>query len=61
MRPGIEPWSPEPLANTPAIMPMSWFCSCSVQKKKNAFKSIFQKISSYTKVKVSEEDLFLVQ
>ena len=33
------------------------FYSCSVLKKENAFKSIFQKISGYTKVKVSEEDL----
>ena len=35
------------------------FYSCSVLKK-NAFKSIFQKISGYTKVKVIEQDLYLV-
>ena len=34
--------------------------SCSVLKNKNAFKSIFQNIFSYTKVKVTEEDLYLV-
>ena len=34
--------------------------SCSVPKKKNDFKSIFQKMSGYTKVKVTEEDLYLV-
>ena len=27
---------------------------------KNAFKSVFQKISVYTKVKVTEEDFYLV-
>ena len=36
------------------------FCSYSVLRKENAFKSIFQKISCYTKVKITEEDLFLV-
>ena len=29
-------------------------------KEENAFKSIFQKISGYTKVNVSEEDLYSV-
>ena len=32
--------------------------SCSDLKKRNTFKSIFQKISAYTKVKVTEEDLY---
>ena len=29
-------------------------------KKKNDFKSNFQKISGYTKVKVTEEDLYFI-
>ena len=36
------------------------FYSWLVQKKKNTFKSIFQKLSGYTEVKVTEEDLYLV-
>ena len=36
------------------------FNSCSVLKKKKAFKSIFQKISAYIKAKVTDEDLYLV-
>ena len=36
------------------------FYSCSVLKKKNAFKSIFEKISGYTDVKITEEDLDLL-
>ena len=36
------------------------FNSYLVLKKKNAFKSIFQKISCYTKVEVTEEDLCFV-
>ena len=36
------------------------FYSCKVLKKKNAFKSIFQKISGSIKVKVTEEDLYFV-
>ena len=31
-----------------------------VQKKKNAFKYFFQKISGYSKVKLITEDLFLI-
>ena len=29
--------------------------------EENAFKSIFQKISGYSKIKVTEENLYLVQ
>ena len=34
--------------------------SHSVLKKKNDFKSIFQNISGYAKVKVTDEDFYLV-
>ena len=37
------------------------FYSCTVQKKKTAIKLIFQKISGYTTVNLSEEDLHLVK
>ena len=32
----------------------------SIKEKKKAFESIFQRISGYTKIKVTEEDLYLV-
>ena len=31
-RPGIEPWSPGPLANTLLIKPMAWYCT-NLKKK----------------------------
>ena len=34
--------------------------SCSILKNKNPFKSIFQKITGYAKIKITEEDLYLV-